>query len=173
MSQPDIRPHSSYAPTLVDREGTVLPDGWQLLNDEDSLSGDGPFVLSFARALNTLDGLNHTVGVRVLPGDDVRLLAPFLDKIALVEVAFPGYRDGRGYSTARILRDDLGYTGPIRAVGDVLRDQLFLMLRCGFDEFLVKDRDPSGAIAAAHARFSVAYQTAADSRAPIWQLRHG
>ena len=175
MSQPDdiIRPHSSYTPTLVDREGTVLPDGWQLLNDEDSLGGDGPYVLGFARALNELDGLNHPVGVRILPGEDVRLLAPFLDKISLIEVVFPGYRDGRGYSTARILRDDLGYTGNIRAVGDVLRDQLFLMLRCGFNEFVVKDRDPSGAIAAARSRFSVTYQSAADSRVPIWQLRHG
>lgn len=174
MSQPEnIRPNSSFAPTLITRDGEVLPDGWQLLNDEDTITGDGPHVLSFARALSELDGLNHSCGVRVMPGDDVRLLAPFLDKVALIEVVFPGYRDGRGYSTARILRDDLAYTGPIRAIGDVLRDQLYLMLRCGFDEFVVRDHDPAGAIAAASNRFSVAYQSAADSRVPVWQLRHG
>ncbi|MGZ3304601.1 MAG: DUF934 domain-containing protein [Asticcacaulis sp.] len=172
MSQPDpIRPNSSFEPALVTRDGVVMPDGWQLLNDADTPDGDGPWVLSFERALRELDGINHPCGVRVLPGDDVRLLEPFLDRISLIEVAFPGYRDGRGYSTARILREDLGYGGVIRAVGDVLRDQLFYMLRCGFDEFVVKDRDPPGAIAAANARFSVVYQGAADGRAPVWRLR--
>lgn len=167
------RPNSSYEPQLVTRDGDIIPDGWTLLADEDTTGADGPYILSFDRALRTLDGLNGHYGVRVLSADDVRLLAPFLDKITLVEVAFPGYRDGRGYSTARILRQDLGYGGVIRAVGDVLRDQLFLMLRCGFDEFVVKDSDPAGAIAAAKARFSTAYQSAADERQPVWALRHG
>ena len=165
------QPNSSYTPALVTRDGAVLPDGWQLLNDADAVGGDGPYVLGFERALRDLDGLNDRYGVRVLPGDDVRLLEPFLDKIALVEVAFPGYRDGRGYSTARILRDDLAFDGIIRAVGDVLRDQLHHMLRCGFDEFVVKDRDPAEAITSAAKRFSVAYQGAADSQSPVWQRR--
>jgi uncharacterized protein (DUF934 family) len=165
------QPNSSFTPVLITRDGAVLPDGWQLLNDADDITGDGPHVLGFERALRELDGLNDRYGVRVLPGDDVRLLEPFLDKIALVEVAFPGYRDGRGYSTARILREDLGFTGIIRAVGDVLRDQLHLMIRCGFDEFVLKDHDPAGAIAQAGKRFSVAYQGAADNQAPVWQQR--
>jgi uncharacterized protein (DUF934 family) len=167
------KPYSSYEPALVTRTGEVVPNRWQLLADEDTTGADGPYVLGFARALRDLDGLNGHYGVRINPGDDVRLLEPFLEKITLVEVAFPGYRDGRGYSTARILREDLGYTGAIRAVGDVLRDQLFLMLRCGFDEFLVKDKDPAGAIAAASQRFSTTYQGAADSARPVWALRHG
>lgn len=165
------QPNSSFPAVLITRDGAVLPDGWQLLNDADTVSGDGPYVLGFERALRELDGLNARYGVRVLPGDDVRLLEPFLDKIALVEVAFPGYRDGRGYSTARILRDDLAFDGIIRAVGDVLRDQLHLMIRCGFDEFVVKDHDPAEAIAQAGKRFSVAYQTAADAEVPVWQRR--
>jgi len=165
------QPNSSFTPVLITRDGSVLPDGWQLLNDADEITGDGPHVLGFERALRELDGLNDRYGVRVLPGDDVRLLEPFLDKIALVEVAFPGYRDGRGYSTARILREDLGFTGIIRAVGDVLRDQLHHMIRCGFDEFAVRDADPAEAIAQAGKRFSVAYQAAADDRVPVWQQR--
>ncbi len=165
------QPNSSHTPVLVTRDGVLLPDGWQLLNDADEASGDGPYVIGFERALRELDGLNDRYGVRVMPADDVRLLEPFLDKIALVEVAFPGYRDGRGYSTARILREDLGFTGIIRAVGDVLRDQLHHMLRCGFDEFVVKDADPAEAITSAAKRFSVAYQGAADGRLPAWQRR--
>jgi uncharacterized protein (DUF934 family) len=165
------QPNSSHTPALVTRDGAILPDGWQLLNDADTVTGDGPFVLGFERALRELDGLNDRYGVRILPGDDVRLLEPFLDKIALVEVAFPGYRDGRGYSTARILREDLGFTGLVRAVGDVLRDQLYHMIRCGFDEFVVKDADPALAVALASRRFSVAYQAAADDRLPVWRRR--
>lgn len=173
----DIRANSSFEPQLVTRDGEVIPNGWQLLADEEEASlgmtGDGPYVLGFDRALKDLDGLNGHYGVRVLPGDDVRLLEPFLDKITLIEVAFPGYRDGRGYSTARILREDLAYIGSVRAVGDVLRDQLFFMLRCGFDEFLIKDKDPSEALRSAAKRFSTVYQGAADANRPAWALRHG
>jgi uncharacterized protein (DUF934 family) len=167
------KPNSSYGPELVTRSGDVVPNGWQLLADDETTGAEGPYVLGFERALRDLDGLNGHYGVRVNPADDVRLLEPFLEKITLIEVAFPGYRDGRGYSTARILRDDLGFTGAIRAVGDVLRDQLFYMMRCGFDEFLVKDKDPAGAIADASQRFSTTYQGAADSARPAWALRHG
>ena len=166
------QPNSSYDPQLVTRGGEVIPNGWQLLGDDDTTGADGPVVLGFDRALRELDGLNGHYGVRIKPGDDVRLLEPFLEKITLVEVAFPGFRDGRGYSTARILREDLTYTGIIRAVGDVLRDQLFYLLRCGFDEFLVKDKDPAGAIADAARRFTTTYQGAADSAQPAWALRH-
>ncbi|EGF92301.1 hypothetical protein ABI_07350 [Asticcacaulis biprosthecium C19] len=157
---------------MVTRDGAVIPDGWTLLADDDTTGADGPFILGFERALRELDGRNGHYGVRVMPGDDVRLLEPFLEKIALIEVAFPGYRDGRGYSTARILREDFGYTGIIRAVGDVLRDQLFYMLRCGFDEFLVKDKDPSQAITSAAQRFTTFYQGAADANRPAWAKRH-
>ena len=164
-------PNSSFEPQLVTNDGEIIPDGWTLLADEDTTGVDGPYILPFERALRDLDGLNGHYGVRINPADDVRLLEPFMTKITLVEVAFPGFRDGRGYSTARILRES-GYTGVIRAVGDVLRDQLFHMLRCGFDEFLVKDKDPTGAIAAAKSRFGVFYQGAADDNRPIWALRH-
>lgn len=163
--------NSSNAPTLITRDGETIPNGWTLLADDETTGAHGPVVLSFERALRELDGLNGHYGVRVNPGDDVRLLLPFIEKITLIEVAFPGFRDGRGYSSARILRE-AGFSGDLRAVGDVLRDQLFHMLRCGFNEFLVKDKDPSQAIEAAKARFSTFYQSAADANRPAWALRH-
>ncbi|HTN41010.1 MAG TPA: DUF934 domain-containing protein, partial [Asticcacaulis sp.] len=104
------QPNSSYAPQLVDNSGETIPDGWTLLADEETTGVDGPYILPFERALRELDGLNGHYGVRINPGDDIRLLEPFLTKITLVEVTFPGFRDGRGYSTARILRES-GYTG--------------------------------------------------------------
>lgn len=76
----------------------------------------------------------NATAVRIEPGDDARALLPFLDRLALVEVNFPGFGDGRGYSSARILRE-AGYAGELRAVGDVLIDQLSHMRRCGFDSF--------------------------------------
>ncbi|MCB2075840.1 MAG: DUF934 domain-containing protein, partial [Novosphingobium sp.] len=80
--------------------------------------------------------------------------------------------DGRGYSAARILRE-AGYTGELRAVGDVLIDQLAAMRRCGFDSFAPEaPLDPADAEAAL-ARWPDVYQSAADARAPIWAKRHG
>ncbi|MBD3729546.1 MAG: DUF934 domain-containing protein [Sphingomonadales bacterium] len=110
--------------------------------------------------------------VRIEPGDDARALLPHLAQIALVEINFPVFGDGRGYSAARILRE-AGYVGELRAVGDVLIDQLAPMRRCGFDAF-EPDRplDPV-AVDAVLARFPAAYQPAADGAAPIWALRHG
>jgi len=166
------QPNSSFEPAVVTRDGAVIPDGWTLLADDETTGADGPYILGFDRALSELDGLNGHYGVRIKPGDDVRLLEPYLEKLTLIEVSFPGFRDGRGYSTARILREDLKFTGVIRAVGDVLRDQLFYMLRCGFDEFAVKDRDPSEAVQSAAKRFSTTYQGAADAARPTWALRH-
>jgi len=166
------RPNSSYGPYLVDRDGAPLESDWRLIADDEA--ADVASVLGFERALRDLAaGAADHVGVRILVGQDVRELAPWLDRIALIEVDFPRYRDGRGYSTARILRQDLGYAGPLRAVGDVLRDQLFLMLRCGFDQFLVKDRDPAEALRWARDSFTAIFQSAADSHIPAWALRHG
>ncbi len=88
-------------------------------------------------ALEASEGRNTPLGVLLQPGDDVTRLAPHLDRIALVAVAFPAYTDGRGYSMASLLRTRLGFEGELRAVGDVLLDQIPYMLRCGFTSFAV------------------------------------
>ena len=117
-------------------------------------------------------GQTNAAAVRIEPGDDARDLLPHLDRIALVEVNFPAFTDGRGMSAARILRE-AGYTGELRAVGDVLVDQLAFMRRCGFDSFAPTQRLDEDDAAAAFARWPQVYQPAADSRVPIWSLRHG
>ncbi len=117
-------------------------------------------------------GQSNATAVRIETGDDARELFPHLDRIALIEVAFPSFRDGRGYSTARILRE-AGYRGELRAEGDVLVDQLLFMRRCGFDSFApAKPVDPAVA-ASALARYPDVYQCAADAQVPVWKLRHG
>jgi uncharacterized protein (DUF934 family) len=118
-----------------------------------------------------LDQSNATA-VRLEPDEDARLLIPHLDRLALIEIAFPKYRDGRGYSSARILRE-AGYKGELRAQGDVLVDQIAFMKRCGFDSFAPESSLNEDVVAAALARYPNVYQRAADGAVPVWKLRHG
>jgi uncharacterized protein (DUF934 family) len=118
-----------------------------------------------------LDQSNATA-VRLEPDDEPRALLPHLDRIALIEIAFPKFRDGRGYSSARILRE-AGYTGELRAEGDVLVDQIGFMRRCGFDSFAPARPLDMAAVERALERFAHVYQPAADGGVPVWKLRHG
>lgn len=122
----------------------------------------------------TLDAFaeqTNAVAVRIEPGGDARELLPHLERLCRVDIAFPAFTDGRGYSAARILRE-AGFTGELRAVGDVLVDQIAFMRRCGFDAFAPDTPiDPLEA-EAAFARLSEVYQSAADTLIPIWSLRH-
>ncbi|QZD96058.1 DUF934 domain-containing protein [Qipengyuania gelatinilytica] len=109
--------------------------------------------------------------VRVEPGDDARELLPHLERLALVEVNFPAFGDGRGYSSAQILRE-AGYEGELRAVGDVIVDQVAYMRRCGFDAFDPDAPLNEADLETALSRWPEVYQPAADKRTPIWSKRH-
>ena len=110
--------------------------------------------------------------VRLEAGEDARRLIPHLGRLQLIEVSFPRFRDGRGFSSARILRE-AGYTGELRAEGDVLIDLLFFMRRCGFDSFASQHSLNPADVDAALNRYSNVYQDATDAAVPIWKLRHG
>ncbi len=128
---------------------------------------DGPVV-----PLVEFTSASNTAAVRLDPGDDARALLPHLAGLRLIEVAFPKYRDGRGYSAAAILRA-AGYAGELRAAGDVLLDQVVFMRRVGFDSLAPATPLDRAAVDAALARFPFVYQPAADGRTPVWALRHG
>jgi len=110
--------------------------------------------------------------VRLEPGDEARDLLPYLERLKLIEVNFPAYTDGRGYTSARVLRE-AGYTGELRAVGDVLVDQLAYMRRCGFDSFAPEHPLNAADAKAALARYAEVYQSTTDGRLPVWTKRHG
>jgi uncharacterized protein (DUF934 family) len=114
---------------------------------------------------------SNASAVRIEPGDDARALLPHLDRIALVEVNFPAWTDGRGYSSARILRE-AGFTGEIRAVGDIVIDMLSHLKRCGFDAFAPEHALNPADAQNAFERWDNVYQATADGRKPIWALRH-
>ena len=142
----------------------AIPDSLRFRDDEPA---DEPAV--------TLDAFFEqpdAMSVRIEGGDDVRRLGPVLDRVKLVEVDFPRFRDGRGYSSARILRE-MGYSGELKAVGDVLVDQLLFMRRCGFDSFAPNQPIDIAVAKRALEEYDFVYQQAADGRNPVWKLRHG
>ena len=96
-----------------------------------------------------------------------------MKRFALIALEFAKFTDGRAYSYARLLRQRYGYEGELRAIGQVLRDQLLFMHRCGFDAFEVVKPDAVAAWRAALAEISLFYQRAADARPTVLGLRHG
>lgn len=125
-----------------------------------------------AVTLEAFLGQGDATAVRLEAGDDARALVPYLDRLALVEISFPTFRDGRGYSAARILRE-AGYAGELRAQGDVLVDQIAFMRRCGFDSFAPEAKLDEGVLKASLDRYAHVYQPAVDDAVPVWKLRHG
>ena len=133
---------------------------------------DDPVPDEPAVSLDAFLDQTNAASVRIEAGDDVRRLGPVLDRLRLVEVDFPKFRDGRGFSSARILRE-MGYTGEIKATGDVLVDLVYFMRRCGFDSFAPDIAFNDEDVQAALTRYPHVYQHAADDAMPIWKLRHG
>lgn len=133
---------------------------------------DDPAPDEPAVTLDTFLDQSNAVSVLIEAGDDVRRLAPVLDRVRLVEIDFPKFRDGRGFSSARILRE-MGYKGEIKAIGDVLVDLIYFMRRCGFDSFAPNVPLDRTDVESVLNRYPHVYQHAAADDVPIWQLRHG
>jgi len=116
-------------------------DDWTHAETADALAGNGRFILPLAVARD-LDpaqrgSAKERLGILVLPGDKIGDVVEILEDISLIALAFPIYNDGRSYSKATLLRERHGFSGALRATGQVLVDQLPHMLRLGFDEFEV------------------------------------
>lgn len=152
----------------VIKDRKIVEDAWRLVKDDEAA---GPHaIVGLARWNAERDALVAAGPAGVLlrsadSPDDVQDLA----KAALVAVEFPAFTDGRGYSIARMLRSRLGYRGELRAVGDVMRDEMFLMSRVGFDSFAVKSTKDIAKALSAFDDFSVTYQAAADDERPLFR----
>ncbi|MDB5455961.1 MAG: hypothetical protein JWP92_1546 [Caulobacter sp.] len=141
--------------------------------DEDAVPA-GDVIVSLKRFLAEGEALltnSRRVGVRIEADEAVEDLAYDLPRLAVVAVAFPKYRDGRAYSSARLLRQRLGFKGEIRAVGDVLQEQAGFMVRCGFDAFEPADGATPEVWSKAASRFRHVYQRGADARPPAYEER--
>ncbi len=111
------------------------------------------------------------VGVWLAPQEDPALIADSLDAFALIAVHFPQFADGRGYSTARLLRERYGWKGELRAIGDIQRDQLFYLSRVGFDAFELNDGIDAQSTLSAFEDFSEAYQSSVERPLPLFRRR--
>lgn len=118
------------------KNGAFIEDEWRFPTDEDAVPGDGPVVLGKERFLaerHALAGHNGPLGLLLKTGETLDGLDEHINHFSLIVLDIPKYNDGRAYSTARILRDRHGFRGELRAQGDVLRDQINALHRCGFD----------------------------------------
>lgn len=158
------------------KDNEIIEDDWQLLRQIDDVESlpAGKIIVPYLFWLQNRDALSKRVpgvGVCIYADNEPEQVAGDLEHIDLIALDFPIFTDGRAYSHARLLRERYGYVGELRAVGDVLRDQLFFMKRCGIDSFQLRADQDAEAALAAFDEFSVCYQGAADDTTPLYRRR--
>src|SRR5215472_4625623 len=147
--------------------GRIVADGFVRVVDDAPVPDGVPVIISAARFLADVDALAHRAtptGV-IWPNDRrVAELAPHLERLALVALVFPAFKDGRAFSQARLIRERYGFAGELRATGQVLRDQFLFLLRAGFDAFEVTKDADAAVFAETERRYSVFYAPTGDGR---------
>ncbi len=153
----------------------IADDAWTHVADGAALPPDRPATISLERWKAERDGLsgrNLPLGVRLESHERIEEILPDLPRLALIALDFPNLNDGRHFTTARLLRERYRFGGQVRATGQVLRDQIDLMRRCGFDAFELAPGKDGASAAAAFEEISVVYQPAADTRPTAAQRRN-
>lgn len=159
------------------KDAQVVNDNWQLLSIEttlDDISAQDNVILPLSLWLankNHLENRQEKTGVWLNSAEEIESIAENVAAIPLIALEFPSFTDGRHYSSARILRERYHYQGEIRAIGDVLKDQLFAMHRCGFNSFVIKQgKDINNALLGL-TDFSETYQAAVVQPLPLFKRR--
>ena len=154
------------------KSGHVVDDTYVRVADDAPIPDGVPAIVSAARFLADAQGIAGRAaptGVQWPNSRKVAELAPYLDRLALVALEFPKFKDGRAYSQARQLRENYGFRGELRATGEILRDQFMFLVRAGFDAFEVKKDADVAAFSSEIARHTVFYQPTGDGRvAATW-----
>jgi uncharacterized protein (DUF934 family) len=162
-------------PQLIKRRA-VVEDDWELVRDHAALAAipaDRAIIVPLSAWTTDRHALagRGRVGVWLAPSDEPGMLAEDVATLPVIAVDFPQFVDGRGYSTARLLREKYGFQGELRAIGDILRDQLYYLEQCGFDAFSLRaDRDLVDALAS-FGDFSDSYQATALRPIPLFSRR--
>jgi uncharacterized protein (DUF934 family) len=158
------------------KSGQVVEDQYIRILDDEIVPDGVPVIVAAARFLADPAAIlrrDAPTGVLWPNNRKVAELAPFLDRLALIALVFPSFRDGRAYSQARLLREQYRFRGELRATGDVLRDQFLFLARSGFDAFEVKKDADADVFAKELARQSVFYQPTGDGRLAAARARLG
>jgi uncharacterized protein (DUF934 family) len=164
---------------VIIKNRQVATNNWQLLRPgaDKSLPAvppAGDVIVPLAQWLAQRDVLlarDGRLGVWLTITEDPAVIAGDLNHFDLVAVDFPHFTDGRGYSVARLLRERYGWKGELRAIGDVIRDVVFYLSRCGFDAFDLKAGEDAQAALSAFGDFSEAYQTSVERPQPLFRRR--
>ena len=149
------------------KDGRIVADEFVRVPDDAPIPPDVAAFVSHGRLLaEPASLLRREAPTGVIWPNDRRVveLAPYLGRLALVGLVFPVFKDGRAFSQARLLREQYGFAGELRATGQVLRDQFLFMLRAGFDAFEVTKEADAAAFAETVRRYSVFYQPTGDGR---------
>lgn len=157
------------------KDNDIVEDPFVDVSHESSIPVEGAPIVSLEQWQTGREALlsrGTPLGIRLKSDQSPEIVAADLQHFDVVALEFPRFRDGRAYSYARLLRERYGYAGEVRAVGDVLLEQLFFMLRTGFDAFEINSSDPLGEYRTALGDFSVWYQPTGDGRPTAAQLRH-
>lgn len=157
----------------------IVDDQWLLIKEisqlEDLLAYSGQNLivpLAFWREeRNRIKQRSGKTAVWLNSNELPQSLGEDLHNLEVIALNFPIFSDGRSYTSARELRSNLGYKGEIRAVGDVLRDQLFYMSRCGFDAFLMREDQDLEKALSAFDDFTDGYQVSVDKPIPLFRRR--
>jgi len=146
-------------PQLIKR-GALAVDPFTLVRDAAAELPSGPVIVPLAVWIAQRETLaaRGDVGVWLTPADDPSALAADVGRLPVVAVDFPQFTDGRGYSSARLLRERYGYAGELRAIGDIQRDQLAYLAQCGFDALALRDDKNAADALAGLADFTDGYQ---------------
>jgi uncharacterized protein (DUF934 family) len=160
---------------LLTKDRAVVEDRWTLLSDAATLCdiGTAPAIVPLSLWLASHDALasRHDIGVWLEPSEDPDALAADVEHLPLIAIAFPQFGDGRGYSSARLLREKYRFRGELRAIGEILRDQLYDLRQCGFDTFaLPAGRSVTDALLA-FGDFSENYQSTVAQPLPLFRRR--
>ena len=159
--------------TKLIKSGAYAQDGFAPVADDAALP-DGAVLVSLARFQKDRDTLlerNTPIGVKLQSHENPEILGADVNRLSLIALEFPKFRDGRAFSWARILRTRLGFTGEIRAVGDFLFDQVNYQHRVGFDAWEVPDHFTLEMFQKALSEMTDVYQPSADGKKTIRELR--
>jgi len=162
--------------TRLYKAGAFVADTWVSLDDRTTLPIDGRAIVPLARwraELAELISAGLPIGVAVGPGEAVDPRTDNIDRLGVIAIAFAKFTDGRGYSQARMLREQAGYKGELRATGEILLDQVPLLERCGFDALAVSHAPTIAALERGHlpAIAQVYQPTGARPTAAAWLSR--
>lgn len=165
-------PHCTDASQRIIVDRQIVEDVWQLIND-DQIPASGPVIVPLQVWLAQRAQLlaRGEVGVWIAPGEEVEDLAQDIATLPLIAVDFPAFTDGRGFSTARLLRERYGFKGQLRAIGDVFKDTMLYLHRCGFNAYAVRQDKDIVEAARGLDDFHEFYQGAADQPLPLFRRR--